>query len=58
MLEDAERGDAESQCLLGEMHRLGDGVQQGQMMAARWRRKAAEQGDEKAKEKLSRLGAR
>jgi len=41
----AERGDAEAQDILGNMYYNGQGVPQDYKEAARWYRKAAEQGD-------------
>ena len=39
----AEKGDAEAQCLLGELY-AGEGVTKDEVEAAKWYRKAAEQG--------------
>jgi len=41
----AERGEAESQRLLGSFYENGSGVKQNYATAARWYRNAAEQGD-------------
>jgi uncharacterized protein len=41
----AEQGDAEAQCYLGYMYRIGFGVDQGLCDAFKWYRRAAEQGN-------------
>lgn len=45
---DAERGDAEAQCLLGILYEDGNGVRQDYRKAKEWYKKAAEQGHAKA----------
>lgn len=46
----AEAGDAEAQSDLGEMHDRGKAIPHDMAEAAKWVRKAAEQGSENAKE--------
>ena len=52
----AEKGDAKAQFHLGECYYKGDGVGQDYKQAVYWWRKAADQGDEDAKNNLRRLG--
>lgn len=51
----AKAGDIYSQYLLGEMYRLGQGIEQDYEQAAYWYRKAAEHGHALAQCKLSQL---
>ena len=44
----AEQGSVDAQFYLGECYRCGLGVQQDDVKAAEWYKKAAEQGHEKA----------
>ena len=53
----AEKGDAEAQYRLGRMYDDGTGVGQSSAMAARWYRKAAEQGQKTAIKRLQNLQA-
>ena len=50
-----ERGDPQSQLLLGVMYLHGEGVQRNDKTAAQWFRKSAEQGDETAEYNLGLL---
>ena len=52
---EAKRGDAESQCLLGQMYYEGLGVKQDYKKAATWLQKAAKQGNTEAKDILETL---
>ena len=54
MQELAEQGDAEAQFNLGVMYANGEGVPQDYAEAVKWYPKAAEQGDEYAKEWLEK----
>jgi uncharacterized protein len=51
----AEQGDATSQYSLGRLYHLGQGVSQDYVQAVAWYRKAAEQGDENARQALENL---
>ena len=53
----AEWGNAEAQYNLGCCYEKGDGVEKDLKETVEWFRKAAEQGLEKAKAALERLGA-
>ena len=52
LAEKAKAGDAEAQSDLGVMYNKGEGVPKNNVEAAKWFRKAAEQGLENAKEWL------
>ena len=54
-LKKAQRGDPEAQCNLGWCYENGKGVKQDWQKAVEWFTKAAQQGDEYAKEALKRL---
>ena len=51
----AEQGDAEAQCRLAYYYEKGKGVEKDSEKAVEWYTKAAEQGDQEAKEKLLSL---
>jgi tetratricopeptide (TPR) repeat protein len=55
IVEKAERGDAEAQYNLGAMYFYGKGVSQNDVEAAKWFRKAAEQGHAGASSILGRI---
>lgn len=52
-----KHGNAEAQYKLGECYATGNGVEASASEAVKWYRKAADQGREKAKAALERLGA-
>lgn len=54
---ETEPADAEAQFKLGNRYAVGDGVEQNFAEAAKWYRKAADQGVEQAKAALERLAA-
>ena len=51
----AEQGDAETQYLLGDLYRIGQGVEEDYAEAEKWYRRAAEQGHVEAQYWLGRL---
>ena len=55
LLEKAISGDAESQYQLALCYRNGEGVEQSNEEAAKWYRKAADQGNSDAQEALTEL---
>lgn len=55
LVKDAEKGDAESQCILGMEYSQGQGVPQDYGEAEKWYRKAAEQGHAKAQHNLAMM---
>ena len=57
LLKKAEAGDAEAQCHLGICYLYGVGVAKDENQASMWYSRAADQGDENAKEALKKLGA-
>ena len=52
----AEQNFVAAQSILGRYYETGTGVPQDETEAVKWYRRAAEQGDEDAKQKLKRLG--
>jgi len=54
-IEDAEQGNADAQFMLAEYYKDGIGIKQDYKKAAEWYSKAAEQGDEMAKNALENL---
>ena len=54
--ENADLNDSTLQYYLGEMYAGGFGVAKDESEAVKWYRKSAEQGHERAKEALKRLG--
>ena len=54
----AEQGDSTAQYMLGFCYAKGEGVAQDKTKAAYWYEKAAEQGDEMAKDALAKLNAK
>ena len=53
--EAASQGDAYAQFMLGECYRNGDGVKKNTAIAIKWYCLAAEQGNEKAQQRLNEL---
>jgi len=51
----AERGDATAQLILAQAYERGEGVPKNGELAASWYRKAAEQGNSEAQERLGVL---
>ena len=56
-LKEAKAGDAEAQYEIGAMYLSGDGIKADRGKARTWLDKAAIQGEERAKQKLSRMAA-
>ena len=55
MRQAAEHGDVDAQFTLGWCYYMGEGVEENVSEAAKWYRKAAEQGHAAAKDALKRL---
>ena len=56
LLEAAKNGDVRAQYLLGGRYAKGEGVAKDMAEAAKWYRKAAEQGFEPAQKALKQIG--
>ncbi|MEO6529027.1 MAG: sel1 repeat family protein, partial [Gemmatimonadaceae bacterium] len=55
-LKAADRGHAESQYALGMLYANGEGVSRSDGEAAKWLKKAAAQGNDRARQELARRG--